>query len=176
MVTKARRTHPASASHRGATTCFFGAYEEYGSTNINPRNSPNIQSYLHNSVSGSNWIKSWGANSHGITLPYTIRDDETGVIFQVEADGRHVSAADGYGALLWYRDPFADAQMQYYRTNKPQIVGFSIHKRKPSEDWSFVEQVLGKKAVGTYISIGFNSSQCGFMDITTGDFHFTGQL
>ena len=66
--------------------------------------------------------------------------------------------------------------MQYYRIDKPQIVSFTIYKRKPSEDWTFIERVLGKKGVTAYISIRFNSSQAGFMDITTGDFFFTGQL
>jgi hypothetical protein len=161
---------------KGSHNVYFDVYEQYGNTNVTSKYSPNIQFYLHNSISGSNWIKSWGANEHAITLPYHVIDDDTGVTYEVEPDGRHVSATDIYGALLWYRDPFADAHMQYYRTDKPQIVAFAIHRRKPSEDWTFVEQVLGKKGVSAYIAISYNSSQTGFMDPATGDFIFTGQL
>jgi hypothetical protein len=161
---------------KGSHNVFFDPYEKYGNTNVTSKYSPNISFYLHNSVSGSNWISSYGPNLQAITLPYILRDVDTGVTFEVEADGRHVSATDGYGALLWYRDPFADAHMEFYRTDKPQIVDFTIHKRKSSGDWTFVEQALGKKGVSAYIGIRFNSSQAGFLDITTGEFHFTGQL
>jgi|SRR6185369_8704234 len=160
----------------GSHNLYFDVYEKYGSTNVNSKYNPNIFLYFHNSVSGSNWIRSYGANMHFITLPYIITDRDTGVTFEVEADGRHVSATDSNGALLWYRDPFADAHLEHYRTDKPQIRNFWITKRKLSDNWTFEEQVLGKKGVNAYINIGFNSSQGGFIDITTGEFHFTGQL
>jgi hypothetical protein len=66
--------------------------------------------------------------------------------------------------------------MEYYRTDDPRIVSIAVVKRKPSEDWKYEEEVLGKKGVSTIITIRYNSSQAGFMDITTGDFHMTGQL
>ncbi len=153
-----------------------GSHNHYwDSVGTNGAYNPNIYVYLHNSISGSNWIASISAYKT-ITLPYILRDVDTGVTFEVEADGRHVSATDIYGALLWYRDPFADAHMEYYRTDKPKIVDFYICKRKPSEDWTIVEQVLGKKGVSVWIAIRYNSSQAGFMDPATGDFYFTGQL
>jgi hypothetical protein len=162
---------------KGSHNVFFDVHEKYGNTNVTSKYNPNIYVYLHNSVSGSNWIMSYGPHmQHAITLPYIFKDVDTGITFEVEADGRHVSATDMYGALLWYRDPFADAHMEYYRTINPQIVSFTVYKRKPSDDWTFVERVLSKKGVSAYIAIGFNSSQAGFMDMTTGDFHFTGQL
>lgn len=148
-----------------------------GSKNVffDSLDNPNIRFYLHNSASGSNWISSSGLNS-AITLPYILRDVDLAVTFEVEEDGRHVSATDRYGALLWYRDPFADAHLEHYRTDKPRIVRFDLHKRSASENWEFPEHVLHKKGINKYISISFNSSQTGFMDITTGDFFFTGQL
>jgi hypothetical protein len=160
---------PDEREPKGSHNVYFDSL-----SNTNAYN-PNIDFYLHNSVSGSNWISSV-SRYKTITLPYILRDDDNGITYEVEADGRHVGATDGYGALLWYRDPFADAHLEYYRTDKPQIVGFAIHKRKPSEDWTFVEKVMRKKGVSAYIGIRFNSSQAGFMDVTTGDFHFTGQL
>jgi hypothetical protein len=136
---------PNEREPKGSHNVYFDTLEKYGSTNVTSKYSPNIFVYLHNSVSGSNWIKSYGPNMQAITLPYILRDDDMGVTFEVEGDGRHVSATDSYGALLWYRDPFADAHLENYRTDKPQIRSFQILKRKPSEDWTFVEQVLGKK-------------------------------
>ena len=148
---------PYEREPQGSHNIFF---DSFGSTNAY---NPNIDFYLHNSVSGSNWISSI-ARYKTITLPFILRDSDMGITFEVEADGRHVSATDDYGALFWYRDPFADAHMQYYRIDKPQIVSFTIYKRKPSEDWTFIERVLGKKGVTAYISIRFNSSQAGFID------------
>jgi hypothetical protein len=133
----------------------------------------NIGFYLHNNTSGDNWIVP--SPPPPISLPYTLKDADSGVIYYVEQDGRHVTAINPDGAILWHRDPFADAHMQYYRTNDPRIVRFDLEKPTPSENWDLVERVLGKKGVREYISISFNSSQTGFMDITTGDFFFTGQ-
>jgi hypothetical protein len=150
--------------------------EPKGSHNLffDSRDNPNIGFYLHNSVSGSNWIKS--SRVATITLPYILRDVDSGVTFEVEADGRHVSATDRYGALLLYRDPFADAHLEHYRTDTPCIVSFDFHKRSASENWDFPEQVLRKKGIDKFIRISFNSSQTGFLNIMNGEFFFTGQL
>jgi hypothetical protein len=149
--------------------------EPEGSHNIffSAHDNPNISFFLHNSVSGSNWIKSWPRG--GITLPYALRDVDSSVVYEVEADGRHVSATDRFGALLWYRDPFEDAHLKHYRTDTPRIVTFDFHKRGESENWDLPERILQKKGIKNYISIMFNSSQSGFLDVTTGDFFFTGQ-
>ena len=74
------------------------------------------------------------------------------------------------------RDPFADAHLDYYRTNKPLIARFDFHKHGESENWDFPEEILHKKGIKNYISISFNSSQSGFMDVATGDFFPTGRL
>jgi hypothetical protein len=152
--------------------------EPKGSPNtfFDSRDNPNIGCYLHNNVSGSNWVYSRGP-SRMITLPYILTDLDAGVTYEVEADGRHVSATDRFGALLWYRDPFADARLEHYRTDKPCIVEFDLHKRgvSDSEDWTFPERTLGMHGVNRYISVSFNSSQFGLMDVTTGDFFFSGQ-
>ena len=155
---------------KGSHDLFFLPLEKYGSTNGNARYNPNILFYYHNSVSGANWIRAKGIN-HGISFPYVIMDRDMGVTFEVEADGRHISATDMYGALIWYRDPYADAHLSNDWTNKPQIRSFEIMKRKPSEDWTIVEGMLGKKGVNAFINITFNSAQGGFMDIRTGEFH-----
>jgi hypothetical protein len=93
------------------------------------------------------------------------------VIFEVEADGRHVSATDTYGDLIWYCDPYADAHFSNESKDKPRIDYFEIWKRKPSVDWTVEEGILGKKGVNAFINIGYNTGQSGFMDIPTGEFH-----
>ena len=40
-----------------------------------------------------------------IALPHTYRDPDSGIIFYVETDGRHVSAINPDGKILWSRDP-----------------------------------------------------------------------
>jgi hypothetical protein len=127
----------------------------------------------HNATSGSNWVVN--AYLHDFP-PLVCEDSGSGIIYYVESDRRHVAAIKPDGTILWYRDPFADAHMEYYRTDDPRIVNIAVVKRKSSEDWKYEESVLRKKGVSTIITIGFNSSQFGMMDITTGDFHMTGQL
>lgn len=158
---------PDEREPKGSHNIYWGSFGTNGAYN------PNIGFYLHNSVSGSNWVKS--SRYVTITLPYALRDVDSGVTYEVEADGRHVSATDKYGALLWYRDPFADSHLTHYRTDTPRIVSFDFHKRGESENWNLPERVFHNNEVRKFISISFNSTQYGFMDITNGDFILTGQ-
>ena len=54
--------------------------------------------------------------------PQVYKDPNSGTLFYVETDGRHVAAISGKGKLLWSKDPFKDAHLPFYRTEKPQIV------------------------------------------------------
>jgi hypothetical protein len=58
---------------------------------------------MHNNTSGSNWTVNGGLVP--IALPHTYRDPDSGIIFYVETDGRHVSAINPDGKILWSRDP-----------------------------------------------------------------------
>ena len=87
----------------------------------------------------------------------TYKDPTSGVIYYVESDGRHVSAIDVDGKILWNVDPFVDAGMKPYRLPNPVIV--YIGKSKVNED---------------SISISFSSSQFGDLDKKTGKFLFRG--
>lgn len=116
-------------------------------------NNNQIAFHLHNDTSGSNWTVNGGPVP--ITLPYAYRDADSGIVFYVESDGRHVSAISPEGKLLWSRDPFAEAHLAFYRTRAPRIV--------------FIGRYKGN------LAISFNSTQSGNLDIKTGDFTFTGQ-
>lgn len=98
--------------------------------------------------------------------PQVYKDPNSGTLFYVETDGRHVAAISGDGKLLWCREPFKDAHLAFYRTEKPQIVYIGsaptgVHP--PGEQSS------------TFVSITFNSSQSGLLRISNGDFEFLGQ-
>jgi len=54
--------------------------------------------------------------------PQVYKDVHTGTVLYVETDGRHVAAISRDGKLLWNRDPFKDARLEFYRTKNPQIV------------------------------------------------------
>jgi hypothetical protein len=54
--------------------------------------------------------------------PQVYKDPNSGTLFYVETDGRHLAAVSDKGKLLWTKDPFKDAHLPFYRTEKPQIV------------------------------------------------------
>jgi hypothetical protein len=93
--------------------------------------------------------------------PQVYKDPTTRTLFYVETDGRHVAAISCGGKLLWNRDPFTDAHLAHYRTDKPQIVHIGP------------DPAGGPP--GKFISIAFNSSQFGVIRISDGEFRFRGQ-
>ena len=131
-------------------------------------NNSQIVFHMHNDTSGSNWTV--GGGTVPIALPHTYRDPNSGVIFYVESDGRHVSAIAPDGKILWNRDPFADAHLAVYRTKTPRIVYFDrVDPADKDHNW-----MLRGKA-GLYLGINFNSSQFGILDAKSGEFTFLGQ-
>lgn len=135
------------------------------SWSVTTNSNKQITYHMTNHTSGSNWIVHGG--SVPISLPGTYKDVDSGIIFFVEADGRHVCAISSDGKILWRRDPFADAHLELYRTDKPQI-RYLGKPNKRSEEY-YAKQ--GKQVIG----LAFNSTQFGQLDIKTGDFFFSGQ-
>jgi len=102
--------------------------------------------------------------------PLAYRDHDSGVSFYVESDGRHLAAISSDGKLLWVRNPFVDRRLCPYRNERPIIV--RIEPANPFEI-NALETNLKRKIQG--ITIWFDSSQFGIVDIRTGDFFFMGQ-
>jgi hypothetical protein len=98
--------------------------------------------------------------------PQVYKDPNSGTLLYVETDGRHVAAISGEGKLLWNRDPFKDAHLSFYRTEKPQIVYIGPIKKSA--------QIDGVKP-DKFVGISFNSSQFGLLRISNGEFQFLGQ-
>jgi len=98
--------------------------------------------------------------------PLTYKDPKSGIVFYVESDGRHVSAINSEGRILWCKDPFAEAKLEFYRTKEPKIVYIGA-----LNEW-MIKAFMGK---GEFIAITFNSSQFGVLNVATGEFTFEGQ-
>ena len=103
----------------------------------------------------------------GAYAPKAYKDAITGIIFYVETDGRHVTAINADGEILWHRNPFADAKLQPYRIDVPRIVYIG----KTSQTMEAAHAKSGKRVVG----ISFDSSQFGELDVKMGVFTFSGQ-
>jgi len=98
--------------------------------------------------------------------PQVYKDPTSGTLLYIETDGRHVAAISVQGKLLWNKDPFKDAHLSLYRTQKPQIVyiGPASKSHHPA----------GEKPA-RFVEIAFNNSQFGLLRISNGEFLFSGQ-
>src|SRR4051812_12323564 len=67
-----------------------------------------------NTVTGSNWTRRINHPPPPVLLPTTFKDADSGIVFYVESDGRHVSAISPDGKILWSRDPFLDSHLAHY--------------------------------------------------------------
>ena len=98
--------------------------------------------------------------------PQICKDPKTGTLLYVESDGRHVVAISRDGKLLWNRDPFQDAHLPFYRTQKPQIVYIGLASKSHHPSGVRPER---------FAAISFNSSQFGLLRVSNGEFLFSGQ-
>jgi hypothetical protein len=94
--------------------------------------------HFHNNTSGSNWITYGGPVP--ISLPHTFIETNSGMSFLVESDGRHIVASSADEKILWRKDPFADAHLEFYRTENPKIVYISSLSKTMSLINGFVKR------------------------------------
>ena len=81
-----------------------------------------------------------------------------------------MAAISSEGKLLWTKDPYKDADVPYYRTEKPQIVCIgSVSKSIPDA------RPFAGREPDKLVAITFNNSQFGLLRISTGKFDFIGQ-
>jgi len=97
-------------------------------------------------------------NDNETIAPFVFRDFDSGVMFYVESNGRHISAIAPTGSVLWHRNPFQEAHLCAYRVSKPLIIGL--------EPWPGANESL---------VVRYNSSQFGTISKSTGEFRFLGQ-
>jgi hypothetical protein len=89
------------------------------------------------------------------------------LVIHVEADGRTVWASDKSGRQLWRGDPFETAGMKPYRYRRPVI---NFIGPLPKRD----AKVCGGRG-RPLAALGYNSTQFGCLDASTGHFVFLGQ-
>ena len=77
-----------------------------------------------------------------------------------------MAAVSAAGKLLWIRDPFKDAHLPFYRTEKPQIVYIGPVSKSDRPD---------KGKPDRFVALAFKNSQFGVMRISNGEFLFQGQ-
>lgn len=97
-----------------------------------------------------------------IKKPLILVDDSTKTKFILDTAQIEISAIDTTGKILWTTDPRKDGNLETYRVEHPTIVYFKL---------GFDEHTAHKDV----IKIGYNNSQFGIVDKTTGKFTFHGQ-
>lgn len=120
--------------------------------------------------------------------PSVYRDAKSGIFFYAESDGRHVAAIDDHEKVLWVRDPYVDSDMCPYRSAHPFIMSIGPvdgGRGESPADAEIRTELLreikaGRKAappqVGDrFLSLTFNSSNFGYLNIRNGDFYEMGQ-
>ncbi|RYG08256.1 MAG: hypothetical protein EOO07_25945 [Chitinophagaceae bacterium] len=106
--------------------------------------------------------------------PLSFKDPRTQITFYVETDGRHLSAIDAEGKLLWVHNPFEEDKAQCeYRTPHPVIVRIEIFENP--ESLKFDEGGPKLDFNHKFIRIYFDSSQDGIVDEETGKYIWLGQ-
>jgi hypothetical protein len=94
--------------------------------------------------------------------PIRVTDLTTGAIYEVQSDRRTITAKTAKGEILWTVNPFVDEKMEAYRVPHPVIVYFGTSPNRANRK-------------GEFLSIAFDSSQFGDLDLETGKFYFAGQ-
>ena len=125
-----------------------------------------------NTVSGSNWTLKINHPPPAISPPYTYKHKETQIVFYIESDGRHITALDPSGKILWCRQPGTDGKLPPYSESYP--------KQNPSIVWigaltASQSEHLKQRSSGNFLGISFSSRQAGALDLKNGDFTFWGQ-
>ncbi len=125
-----------------------------------------------NIIYGSNWNTKKGKS-------ITLYDFATQTSFVLDSSRTVISAFDKKGKLKWKTNPYKDNKVREYRTNNPIIVYYSMgltknyYRRRISpfsteiSDYFYLKKML--------ISISYNNSQFGSIDLNDGFYYFMGQ-
>lgn len=95
--------------------------------------------------------------------PIQVTDKETGIVYEVQSDRRTITATKADGTIIWQINPYEDAKLKPYRSDHPIIVGI----------WSPKTNLSNRKK--PYLSIFFTGGQQGDLDLTSGQYTYTGQ-
>jgi hypothetical protein len=102
-------------------------------------------------------------------VPMVLVDRLTKISYFLDSDGRHITAIDPAGKLLWRADPFVDSKLDSYRYSHPIILDFEF----VDKSWWKIHSYLGR--ADEFLYVGFNSTQFGVVRKSSGKFVFFGQ-
>jgi hypothetical protein len=95
-------------------------------------------------------------------LPFTFKA-KTGILFYVESDGRHMSAIDENGKILWHKAPY-DEKGVFAK----QIKGRVIYRLLEADD-SDLELMERRGKRGQYIRVSCGMHEVGLLNQNTGE-------
>lgn len=125
-----------------------------------------------NIIYGSNWNIKKGKS-------VTLYDFATQTKFVLDSTRTVISAFDKKGKLKWKTNPYKDKKIPEYRTNNPIIVNFSIrltenyYRKRSNQFTTEISNYFYTRKI--LISISYNNSQFGTIDLQDGYYYFMGQ-
>jgi hypothetical protein len=109
--------------------------------------------------------------ANAISMSYT--DARISITIHVDNDGRHLTATDAQGKLLWARNPWDESLFCPSRTPRPVVFALTNVELKDL-NWSKL-QSRGANPEHIFVRLNFDSGHYGVLDETTGDFFLQGQ-
>jgi hypothetical protein len=106
-------------------------------------------------------------------VPMSYKDTRTSIVIHVESDGRHLTATNAQGKLLWARNPWEESHLCPYRTPRPVV--FSLKSDELNDLGRSNLKSRGANVEHIFVELTFDSSQFGSLDESTGDFFPEGQ-
>jgi hypothetical protein len=106
-------------------------------------------------------------------VPMSYTDTRTLITIHVDSDGRHLTATDGQGRLLWVHNPWDENHLCPYRTPRPVV--FALTNIELSDGSRSKLQSSGANPEHSFLRLTFDSFQFGALDESTGDFFLEGQ-
>lgn len=106
-------------------------------------------------------------------VPMSYQDPRTLITIHVDSDGRHLTATDSQGKLLWARNPWDENHLCPYRTPRPVVI--AVTDIELSDQSRYKLQLSKANLEHSFVRLTFDSSHYGALDESTGDFFLQGQ-
>lgn len=108
--------------------------------------------------------------------PMVYKDETSGTLYYFESDGKHVTAIDPKGTVLWHRNPVQELPKRGTskggQTGDRVIEGRIVYAGPPSDRTLQTLRIRGK--VGPHLVVTFSTSEFGALDMKSGDFSYLG--
>jgi hypothetical protein len=92
-------------------------------------------------------------------IPMSYKDTRTSIAIHVDSDGRHLTATDAQGKLLWARNPWDESHLCPYRTPRPVVFALTNIELNDLSRSSLKSR--GANLEHSFVQLTFDSSQYG---------------